>query len=778
MPTYTQTNRPLAVTTPLGTDVLLLTGFDGREGISQLFSFRLSLVADVAKEIAFDKLLGQPVSVRVDLLDNKKRYFSGICSRFRQGESDTHFTDYYMEVVPALWFLTRRAQSRIFQHVGVPDILKAVLKGLDVTFELQGTFQPRDYCVQYRESDFHFASRLMEEEGIYYFFKHSEKGHQLVVANTPQSHAELPLASTLLYKNIEQGAAQTEALVSYWAKTQELTSGKVTLWDHCFELPHKHLEAEKTIQESVAVGGATHKLKVADNGQLEVYDYPGAYAQRFDGIDRGGGDQPADVQKIFEDNKRTTDIRMQQEAVTSLLIDGRSNYRNLTSGFKFKLALAAGEVAGKALKPEGEYVLTAVTHTARMESDYRSGDWGGFNYQNSFQSIPFALPFRPTRKTEKPVVPGSQTAVVVGPAGEEIFTDKYSRVKVQFHWDRQGKGNADSSCWVRVATHWAGKQWGIIHIPRIGQEVVVDFLEGDPDQPIIVGSVYNAEMMPPYALPGNKTQSGVKSRSSLGGSPEDFNEIMFEDKKGSELLYIRAQKDQTIAVENDEAHWVGHDRMKTVDNDETTLVHGNRTETVDKDEKITIHGNRTEVVDKDETITIHQNRTETVDKNETITIHGGRTETVDKEENITIHGGRTETVDKNENITISGGRTENVSKDENITIGGGRTESVAKDENITISGGRTESVAKDEGVSITGGRTVSVGKDDGLSVAKNLTITAGESISITTGSASIVMNKNGTITISGKNISIQDDGETNVKTSKNITMKGQKILHN
>ncbi len=594
MPTLTQTHRPLAVTTPLGTDVLLLTAFRGSEGLSQLFSFQLELIAEAAKVIAFDKLLGQPVSVRFNLPDDKKRYFSGICVRFTQGETDSTFTDYRMEVVPAFWLWTKRVQSRIFQHVSVPDILKEVLDGLDVAFEVQGTFQPRDYCVQYRESDFHFASRLMEEEGIYYYFKHTAKGHQLVVANTPQSHADLPLGATLLYKNISQGDESNEAFIHDWAKTQELTSGKVTLWDHCFELPHKHLEAEKAIQDAVAIGKANHKLAVGDNDKLEIYDYPGAYAQRFDGVDRGGGPKPAEIQKIFEDNKRTAGIRMQQEAATSLRIGGSSNYRQLSSGFKFTLALAPGEVQGKALKAEGAYVLTTVTHSAEMESDYRSGDWDGFKYRNTFQCIPAALPFRPQRTTPKPVVPGSQTAVVVGPEGEEIFTDQYSRVKVQFHWDRQGKNNADSSCWIRVATHWAGKQWGIIHIPRIGQEVVVDFLEGDPDRPIIVGSVYNAEMMPPYKLPDNKTQSGIKSRSSLKGDPETFNEICFEDKKDEELLYIRAEKDQTIAVENDESHWVGHDRLKTVDHDETTLVHHDRTETVDHDEDITIGNDRTE----------------------------------------------------------------------------------------------------------------------------------------------------------------------------------------
>src|SRR4029077_20343309 len=228
-------------------------------------------------------------------------------------------------------------------------------------------------------------------------------------------------------------------------------------------------------------------------------------------------------------------------------------------------------------------------------------------------------------------------------------------IKVQFFWDRRGKKDDKTSCFIRVAEQWAGKNWGFIGNPRIGQEVIVDFLEGDPDRPLITGPVYNAEQMPPFDLPGNMTQSGIRSRSSMGGSPANYNELRFEDLKGSELVTLHAEKDQSIEVEHDESHWVGNDRAKTIDHDETTHVKHDRTETVDNNETITIHGQRTETVDKDETITIHQNRTETVDKEENITIHGGRTEKVDKNESITIDGGRTETVAKDESITINGG---------------------------------------------------------------------------------------------------------------------------
>ena len=748
MPKYSQADRPMAVTTPLGPDVLLLQQFSGSEFLSRLFRFQLGLLAESSTDIAFDQVLGQSVTVTLQMPDGSSRYINGIVNKFSQGEQVSSpmgkdfFTRYQAEIVPQLWLLTRKAQSRIFQQIAVPDILKQVLTGLSVDYQLQGTYKPRDYCVQYRETDFNFASRLMEEEGIYYYFTHADGSHKMVVADTPMSHPDVPGATTAIYEVIE-GGLRKEDRVHSWEKRQEIRSGKYTLWDQCFELPGQNLEAIKPVLASVQVGTVSHALKVAGNDKLELYDFPGGYAQRFDGITPGGSDRASDIQNIFQDNARTTAIRMQQETTPALSIAGQSTCRQFTAGHKFTL--------DRHFNANGAYVLTQVGHSATMGDTYTTGSDTSPIYENTFECIPTALPFKPTQTTPRPTVEGTQTAVVVGNPGDEIFTDKYSRVKVQLPWDRQGQHDANSSCWARVGTLWAGKQWGMIHIPRVGQEVILAFEEGDPDRPIIVGSVYNAEQMPPYELPANMTQSGIKSRSSKGGTPANFNEIRLEDKKGSEQLFIHAEKNQDIEVENDETHWVGNDRKKTIDRDETTHVKRDRTETVDRDEKITIHGNRTEEVDKDEKITIH----------------GNRTETVDKDENITIHGGRTETVDKDENITISGGRTENVSKDESITIGGGRTENVSKDESITIGGGRTVSVSKDEGITISGGQTINV--------TKTISITAGDSITLTTGSASITMQKDGTIGIKGKDIVVEGSGKITIKAASDMVLKASKI---
>jgi type VI secretion system secreted protein VgrG len=626
--TYTQTGRPMTITTPLGADVLLMVGFTGRESISQIFEYHLDVIATNYTDIPFDKILAQKVTINLELPEGEKRHFNGIVRRFSQGHRDDTFTYYRIEVVPKFWLLRKRVQSRIFQQKTVVEILKDVLQGLDVSYQIQGTFAPREYCVQYRETDFNFVSRLMEEEGIYYFFKHSDGRHEMVLGNTAQSHPDLPNYPNLIYEQMA-GGNRLEDRVHTWERMQELRSGKITLWDHCFELPHKHLESEKPVPETVKVGKLEHKLKLADTGTLEIYDYPGGYAKRFDGVNKSGGDQPAQLQKVFQDNSRTTGIRMQEEAASSVAVHAFSNCRQLSAGHKFVLQ--------RHFNADGKYLLTSIEHTATLSPHYRSGGIGEFNYSNAFTCIPSDLPFRPPRVVPTPRVDGCQTAVVVGPPGEEIFTDKYGRVKVQFHWDRSGKNDAESSCWVRVVTAWAGKQWGIIHIPRVGQEVVVDFLEGDPDRPLIVGSVYNAEMMPPYGLPADKTQSGIKTRSCKAGGPDNFNEIRFEDKKGSEQLFVHAEKDSRFETEHDRSEWVGHDEEVKVDND--------RNRNVGKNEKVKIGENQTESVGKKRAIDVGTD--DSLDVGQKITVKAG--------DEITLQTGASKIVMKKDGtIEISG----------------------------------------------------------------------------------------------------------------------------
>lgn len=563
MPDFVQTNRLLQITTPLGANKLLATGFHGSEGISQLFSFNAECLADNKTDVDFSKLMGQSITVALRMADEKTfRYFNGICVCSSQGESDQEFASYQLEIVPKFWLLTKRTQSRIFQHITVPDILKKVLVGFPVKFELTGTYEPRDYCVQYRESDYNFASRLMEEEGIFYFFLHENGVHTMVVADSQDSFRDMPFKNEVTYKNLQQGNPQKEDFIYKMNKSQQLTSGKVTLWDHHFEKPHSTLEAFKDIVETVTLGKKAFKLKVADNSALEVYDYPGEYAQRFDGIDKGGGEQPAEVAKIDKDNIRTTSLRMQQIAAQALMVQGTSSCRQFVSGHKFKVKHLDTDPTTSHLAIDGQYVITSIQHHVVAQVNYRSGTNQPFSYSNQIESIPGALIYRPERSTPKPVVPGTQTAVVVGVAGQEIYTDKYGRIKVQFHWDQHNKYNENSSCWVRVGHLSAGRHWGMLSIPRIGQEVIIDFVEGDPDQPLCIGVVYNAAQMPMYKLPDHKTKSYLRTNSTLGGS--GYNEFRFEDLAGSEQIYIHAQKDMDERVRNDSKERVGNDRHMRV----------------------------------------------------------------------------------------------------------------------------------------------------------------------------------------------------------------------
>ena len=562
MNAYTQADRPMAVFTTLGADRLLLTGVTGHESISQLFRFQLELVAEIGAEIPFDRLIGQSITARLQLPDGNSRYFNGLVNRFTQGARDDSFVRFRAEIVPQIWLLTKKVRCRIFQHIVVPDILRHVFSGLQVNYELSATYHPRDYCVQYRESDFNFASRIMEEEGIYYFFKHSEGRHEMVVTDAASQHPTVPGESAALYEEL-RGSVHEDRRITAWEKSQELRSGEYSLSDYCFEMPATDLQCHEKPIASIPVGKATHKLTLAGNDQLEIYDHPGGYAKRFDGIDRHGAARPADLKHVFEDRDRTVKIRMEEEQAGSLKIEGAGDCGQFAAGHKFTLK---GHFDG-----DGQYLLTRVEHNAR-QSGYRSDEVNEFEYCNRFTCIPAALRYRPGREAPKPVIASVQTATVVGPPGEEIFCDPYGRVKVHFHWDRDGKKDADSSCWLRVAQIWAGKRWGAFFWPRIGHEVVVAFEDGDPDQPLIVGSVYNADNMPPLALPGTNMFCGIKSASVRGKANENFNSIVFVDLKDQEHLALQSERHMVLNAEFDVRHEAGRHHFQRIPSAHMTTV--------------------------------------------------------------------------------------------------------------------------------------------------------------------------------------------------------------
>ena len=629
---FAHQDRPMKLTTPFGADALILTAVRGREALSELFHFELEVVLeDTHKPFLFEQLLGQEVTAEF-VHTSGKRSLQGIVIQITQGDAVERFMPYRLEVVPRLWMLTRRHRSRIFQQKSIPQVLQEVFTGLDVSYQIQGDFEPREYCVQYRETDFHFASRLMEEEGIYYFFK--QPGDSLVLANTPQSHPEIPYQGKVVYETMSGHTAQEDRVHS-WLKSQEIRSVKYLLWDETFEMPGKHLEAEKPVAPSVSVGRVVHKLDAGTSGNEEIYDFPGGYAHRFDSVSSAGGDQSDHLQKIFTDNVRTVGIRMQQETLPALSIHGQSGHAGFTAGHTFELN---GHPTDSA-----KFVLTSVEHDAHQPIG--TGKAAPYTYQNQFEAIPVTLPFRPIRKTRIPMVHGVQTATVVGPANDEIFTDKYGRVKVQFPWDREGKNDASSSCWIRVGTHWAGKHWGAIHIPRIGQEVIVDFVEGDVDRPIVVGSVYNADMMPPYQLPDKKTVSTLKSRSTLKGADDNYNEFRFEDLKGKEQIFLHAERDQDVRVKAESRTWVGANSHQ--------IVKQNQKEKVEQDKHSTIGGKYLIETGGDQHINTKGNVCEKVGANRDSTVGGNQVEKIGGKNDVEVGGDHNEKVGGTMSLTVS-----------------------------------------------------------------------------------------------------------------------------
>jgi len=584
MSKFTQEHRTLELFTPLGKDVLLFQTLTGAEAISELYQFDIDAFAYNDNLPKFADIIGQPVAVEARLASGDSRWFHGIVKSFTcLDRLETH-AQYRLEVVPKFWLLSNVSRSRIFQQISIPDILKAVLKSLDVVYELTGTYEQRDYCVQYRETDFAFASRLMEEEGIFYFFRHYEDRHELVVADSSQSHEELPYTSTLHFDTM-RNHTDVDERIHTWEKSQHLRTGKVTLWDHSFEKPGSNFEAQMEVRETLPIGAEQHKLRVGGANELEFYEYPGGFAQRFDGINPGGGERPAEIQKITDDNQRTVEIRANQEAIRMISITANTHYMNICPGYKFHFQRHPSD--------DDTYVITKTNYSIAQPESYRSS--GGEPDEVPapeiiFNCIPFELQFAPPRVTARPLIHGTQVAVVTGPAGEEIFTDKYGRVKVQFFWDREGKHNDTSSCWIRVGTAWAGNNWGMIHIPRIGQEVIVAFEEGDPDQPVILNSVYNAHEMPPHELPANKTWSGVKSRSTPKAGAQNLNEIRFEDKIGNEYIFIHGEKDVHFRCKDSYFGTIGGSFNETVGGDAKTSIGGKKSVYVKGDFATTVDG--------------------------------------------------------------------------------------------------------------------------------------------------------------------------------------------
>lgn len=489
MSTYSQANQPIRVDTVLEEDVLLLESFSGEEAVSAPFVFTLDLLSE-DPDLDGDEILRSEMRIDVGLAEGEVRPIHGLVRRFLQVGWDQDLIHYRVELVPWIWFLSLRRDSRIFQEMDVLAIVEEVFGEAGYSdFDIRCTrsYDEREFTVQYRESDLDFVSRLLEDEGIFYFFEHTESKHTLVLADDVSAFSPCEGQPEA---RVYADAVPDEDVVTEFVREHSVHSGQVTLSDY------DYLQPSMTLRSTVA----------GDEPE-EIYDYPG----HFDDLD--AGDLRARV-------------ALERQEARRQMVRGAGTCRAFVSGTRFDLLDHVWRDANQT------WALLKVRHHARNAS-YRAEARGeGYDYRNEFVAIPHSVPYRPPRRTAKPVVKGAQTAEVVGPSGEKIWVDKHGRVKVHFHWDRLGSRDDDSSCWVRVSQNWAGKQWGGMFIPHIGQEVIVDFLEGDPDRPIITGRVYNAENPPPQELPANQHKSIIE---------DDFgNEMVFDATPGDEHIRIRS----------------------------------------------------------------------------------------------------------------------------------------------------------------------------------------------------------------------------------------------
>ena len=721
---------------------LLVNKLDAFESISRPFEFSVELLSD-DPNVALKDLQGKMMCVELVRKDGSLRYFTGRVFGFGLKTVDGGVSFYEAKLGPWYKYLSMRKDNYLFHNTTLYQQTASIFgdyAGLaDWDWRVQGATGVMTDACQFDESDSNYLERRWVNSGIVYWFEHTERGHKLILSD--DTTAALPIDGKPEIAFQRHGGVGEEDGIGEWSPARQIMQGTVALASYDFKAPQPAQTSLPTVQQQ------------GDVPNIESYEYTGAF-----GFKNGG------------DGRGLAQLRMEAMEAAGKSFSGVSNCRFALPGRWFRLTGHFDADPRGGDEQSREFLITEVTHAATNNYHIKSTEPS--YYENRLTAIRKIIPYRAARdhNSVETKIYGIQTATVVGPAGEEIHTDEFGRVRVQFHWDRVGANDEKSSAWIRVATPWAGANFGMTSIPRIGTEVIIQFLDGCGDRPIITGMVPNANTMPPWTLPANKTQSGVLTRSTPGGGYDNANALRFEDKKGSEQLWLHAEKDQLTEVEHDEDKWVGNDRRKVIDRDETTLVKRDRTETVNRDETITVHHDRTETVHNNETITIHNNRVERVDHNESISIGDNRSEDVGKNETIDIGGNRTKSVTKNEKDSIGKSWSINVAKFKTETIG------MAYMQNVGM--GRMENVGMGYSLNVGLIMTTVVGMNQSTNVGKKISISAGDELEITVGKSSLIMKSDGTIEFNGHTFLVGTSDKQEFRADGDIVLTGKQILEN
>lgn len=641
----------ISVTPPAGAESLLFWKLNGTEVMSRSFSLNVTMLSQ-DENIDRKALLGKSLTVTVPTQTLQPRYFNGKITEVNlQGTelNGVRYAVYLLKIESDLWPLLRDRNQRIFQNQRAPDIIKTVLAGYGVKTEdrLTGEYRSWEYCVQYQESSYSFISRLMELEGIYFFFRHEADSHTLVLMDAADSHQPFSGYEVIPYHTSQSGGTTSEEGIGQWAISERVTPGLYSIDDYDFRKPNAWMFQARENPASPSPG------------QIDYYEWPGRF------VDHQHGEFYAR-------------IRQEEWQAEQQRIDAAGTALGITPGYTF--ALGNPPYKGGS----SEYLVVSAAYTLE-ENSYASGSATNSVHHINFVVIPAKTTFRSAQRTEWPRTHGPQTARVVGPHGESIWTDRYGRVKVKFHWDRQAKGDDTSSCWVRVSSAWAGQGFGGVQIPRVGDEVVIDFINGDPDRPIITGRVYNEASMPPWELPADSTRMGFMTRSK-DGSKDNASYLFFEDKQGSESVDLHSEKDMKISVENDQ----------NID------IDGTRTTVIKKEQKDDVTGDATFHYQQKRTTTVDNTETNTFNNGEHTTIQKGRTLSIlDGGDTVEVSSYRDTTINGTESHHVTGKLTETYDKGQDTTIGaGGKTETVLGGVVVNVNSGNWEQNVNDGTITI------------------------------------------------------------------------------